>query len=108
MDLIWLRIRKFKRWKASLKQFCNLPAQQDCSIEDDFSYLVSKGLLSIGNYDTQIAILEIVDTAAEHYAIQVVHGEKKSTGRLYFQKKYLIALWDILCLYMRFWKNAKE
>lgn len=48
--------KKFRLWKSSFKQYCELPAHQDCLIEDDFAYLESKGLLGIGNYDTLIDI----------------------------------------------------
>lgn len=74
--------KKFKRWKFSFKQVCKLPAQQDCSIEDDFSYLEIKGLLEIGNYDTLIDVLDNVDKEAVKHVKGAMKEIQKRQGTL--------------------------
>lgn len=74
--------KKFKLWKYSFKKVCNVPAQQDCSIEDDFSYLEQKGLLEIGKYDTLIDVLDDVDNEAVKHVKGAMKEIQKRQGTL--------------------------
>lgn len=74
--------KKFKRWKGSFKQVCKLPAQQDCPIEDDISYLEINGLLEIGNYDKLIEVLDNVDKRAVEYVKEAMKEIQKRQGTL--------------------------